>query len=211
MPNRIAISLLLGLVTFSVGAEINTAEWTLVKDENNIQVYTQEVGDSDIVRAKAIAIIPAPLHELKAILDDYNHRQEWIPYLRKSSLLKINDENSRIEYSHFYAPWPVSDRDFVYNVRIQTRTSTEIQYEMRSIESEMMPEQKDRIRAELIHGRYRLEQISESETRVEVLYHADPGGWLPGWLVNRIQRALPYRILLNLGEKVQRPGAVSKQ
>lgn len=182
----------------AVEADVEKPEWQLVRDENEIQVYTLDFEESEIIKAKAIAIIDAPLSEIQRTLEDFNHRHKWVPYLRQSRLVETINENQRIEYSHFRAPWPASDRDFVYQVKLLDRSKTTIRYEMKSVVTAGVPEQEGIIRAELFESAYSLTAIEDSKTRVELIYHADPKGWLPNWLVNIIQVALPYRILSNL-------------
>jgi len=72
--------------------------WQLVADENNIQVYVLNTDHSDIVKAKVKSRIAAPLHEIKKIIDDIDHRHEWIPYLKISKALSEYKHNKRIEY-----------------------------------------------------------------------------------------------------------------
>ncbi len=198
MMSRASLIPLLFLLTTAVYAEKDESEWQQVRDENEIQVYTLDMQASEIIKAKAIAIIDAPLNEIQQLLEDFAQRHEWVPYLKQSQLVEAIDENQRIEYSHFRAPWPASDRDFVYRVKLLHRSETMIHYQMTSVRSAKVPEQEGMIRAELIESAYRLSAIDERTTRVELIYHADPKGWLPNWLVNMIQVALPYRVLSNL-------------
>jgi hypothetical protein len=63
-----------------------------------------------------------------------------------------------------------------------------------------MPEQKGMVRAQLIESYYTLTALNKQQTNVELVFHADPKGWVPIWIVNIIQRVLPYMILKNLKE-----------
>lgn len=188
------------LVTSVVHAE--RANWQLVRDDNGIKVYTYDSEHSDILKAKASAVINAPLEIIKSILDDIDNRHRWVPYLQKSVLLQTLEDKSRIEYSVFYAPWPAFDRDFVYRLNIVDESENYIYYEMSSVISPLMEEQPWLVRAELFESAYTLSRLSEGRTRLEVVYHADPKGWLPSWIVNIIQKRLPYKIVVNLREEV---------
>jgi len=172
--------------------------WKLVTDENNIQVYVLNTGHSDIVKSKAQSNIKAPLQKIKAILDDINHRHEWVPYLKISKALSKYENNKRIEYSHFKAPWPASDRDFVYEIELVSETKNKLIYKMASVESALMPVDENKIRADLFETIYTLAVIDEQTTAVSLTFHADPKGWLPNWIKNIIQRVLPFKILENL-------------
>ena len=110
-------------IVLAVNAEPN---WQLIKDENGIKVYIFETKDSDIVKAKTQTIINSPIAVVRSTLDDIEHRHEWIPFLIESTALSEYKNNKRIEYSHFYGPWPASDRDFVYQIELISETDQQL-------------------------------------------------------------------------------------
>ena len=69
---------------------------------------------------------------------------------------------------------------------------------MKSEDSPLLPVDDDMIRADLIESMYTLTSLTEQQTQVELIFHADPKGWLPVWIINIIQKTLPYMILRNL-------------
>lgn len=176
----------------------NRLAWELVRDENNIQVYTVESGSSEIIKAKAVAVISSPLDDIKQILDNVEQRHEWVPYLLRSRIVETRSEVENIEYALFAAPWPASDRDFIYSVQVREYSPAHLLYVMKSIEMASVPENNSIVRAELFESIYSLTAIEKNTTKVEVIFHTDPKGWLPGWIVNIIQKALPYKIMKNL-------------
>ena len=74
---------------------------------------------------------------------------------------------------------------------------------MHSVDSSLMPINEDKIRADLFETIYTLSVIDENTTAVELIYHADPKGWIPNWIINIMQRVLPYKILNNLKTKLE--------
>ncbi len=184
-------------------AEKNTYEWQLEKDADDIKVYVIAVENTDIIKSKSVATIHFPIEKIKEILDDIEHRHEWVPFLKASSVLKQNSGNKKIEYSIFSAPWPVSDRDFVYSLQRTVSTGEQQIYEMKSVKNSTMPENNNRVRGEIFESKYILTAINNNATRVELIYHADPKGWLPNWIINIIQKVLPYKILKNLRARLR--------
>ena len=179
--------------------------WRQVKQSNGIEVYVQAVKGSDIIRAKVRARIPAALKQVQAILDDVAHRSDWVPYLQTSRILHQQGPGDAVEYSHFAAPWPASDRDFVYHISKIHDDDMRVEYRMESVVGAQMPEQPGIVRAELIESRYSLIALDDRHTSVELIFHADPRGWLPAWIVNIIQKILPYRIVKNLQARAANP------
>lgn len=182
------------------------AKWIKIKDENGIQVYSIAMQDTAIVKARAVAIINAPLKNIQQLVDNLKQRPQWVPYLKYSKIIEKISPTEHIEYSLFSAPWPASNRDFVYRVqRLQQPLDDQLQlsFRMHSIDHQAMPLQPGLIRGEIFSSEYRLTQISAGQTRVELIYHADPRGWLPDWIVNIIQRAFPFRMMQKLKQQLE--------
>lgn len=177
--------------------------WEKVNEKHGIQVFTQPVKDSPILRVKTVTVMQAPLPRIRAILDQVEQRPRWFPYLEACRVLQTVDSRQRIEYSLFSAPWPASDRDFVYRVTTLEDGPQRITYRMVSEPHSMMPEHPARVRAQLMESVYSLTTQDDEHTQVELIFYADPQGWLPDWIINIIQRVLPYLILRNLAETAE--------
>lgn len=179
-------------------ADAEEINWQLIKYKDGIKVYIIDTEYSDIVKSKTTTLVKAPLNKVKATLDDIDARHEWIPFLVKSKALSEYKNNKRIEYSHFSAPWPASDRYFVYEIELFYGSDKQLIYKMISVESSLKGEDNNKIRGTLYESSYTLTPLDKETTAVELVYHADPKGWLPTWIINIIQRVLPYKILRNL-------------
>ena len=177
--------------------ELNST-WQKVKEENGVIVYSHEIEGRDIVKAKVEVLIDVGMEKIKSILDDVSCRRDWVPYLVESRVLKKYSEDEKLEYSLFGAPWPASDRDFVYYRQLLHKDATKIVFTMTFKESELMPQQDGVVRADLIESQYTLTALSSKQTKVELIFYADPKGWLADWIVNIIQEALPFMMLRNL-------------
>lgn len=183
------------------------AGWRQVKQEQGIRVCAIAVPGSEILKVKAQVSIAVDMSVVQEILDDVKHRKDWIPYLRESRVLTPWRNHVRLEYSLFSAPWPASDRGFVYRLKLVSSAPGRRVYHMASVSSPLMPVQDGLVRAELIQSTYTLSAIAPASTYVELVFHADPKGWLPNWIINIIQEILPYRILHNLRERAGHSGA----
>lgn len=173
-------------------------KWQLVKDEEGIKVYKYESADSEIIKAKSIIQINSTITAVEKVLNNIEYRHKWIPYLEKSRLIEKKSETESIEYSLFSAPWPATDRDFVYSLEQITNLSQNKVYRMKSVNSKLMHETKTSIRAELYESVYTITAIEDDVTQVELTFHANLKGWLPNWISNIIQKSVPYKTLYNL-------------
>ncbi|MDH5471982.1 MAG: START domain-containing protein [Gammaproteobacteria bacterium] len=199
------LSICLALIFFNASQASNLTDspaWTLVKDKQGIQVFTHKTTDRDILKVKTQITINADIHQIQAILNDISHRKNWIPYLNNSTIIYSFSATEKLEHAHFSAPWPASDRDFVYRIRLLHEDKNKLIYYMTSEDSPLLPVHNDIIRAKLIESRYTLSALNEQQTQVELIFHADPKGWLPVWIINIIQKTLPYLILRNLRDQL---------
>jgi hypothetical protein len=57
-----------------------------------------------------------------------------------------------------------------------------------------------------LRGHWKLRQVSADTSELEYQVQADPGGALPKWLVNWVNRKLPFHTIKNLRKQVKRPG-----
>ena len=176
-------------------------QWKKVRDKNNIVIFTSETDKSDIIRVKTRVIIDASLKHIQQILDNAPMRNQWVPYLAQSRIIHRFSDNERLEYSRFSAPWPASDRDFVYRMTLLHQNDDKISYSMVSEIHALIPEKTGIVRADLIESVYTLTALDAQKTQVELIFLADPKGWLPVWIINIIQKALPYLMLKNLKEQ----------
>jgi len=207
MKKIILTCLSINLFLYTALAGPSEPKWELVKDENGIKVFVFETNESEIVKAKTNIVINAPIQRVKEVLDDIDHRHEWIPFLKISKALSEYKNNKRIEYSHFSAPWPASDRDFVYQIELINSSANKLVYKMFSVESDLKLNDNSYIRADLFESIYTLESVDNETTAVELIFHADPKGWLPNWITNIIQRVLPFKILRNLRNRLNNENA----
>ena len=190
-------------------AETMEPSWEKIREEQGIVVYLQKIEGSDVVRVKTQVVIEAGIEAIQAFIEDISKRKTWVPFLSEARVLKEYSPTERLEYTLFEAPWPASDRDFVYRRKLTYMDENKIVMEMRVEESELMPEQDGIVRAEMIESRYTLGAICNNKTKAELIFYADPKGWLPNWIINKIQQALPYRMLRNLKAQVEKANRIS--
>jgi len=180
-----------------------SADWIQVTDKEGIQIYTQGVTGSPLVIAKGIITIEAKPEAILRVLDNNSNHPKWVPYLQESRQLQTISDTERLEYNLFNAPWPASNRDFVFRVKaISSSHKNSLLYSMKSEVNPLMPVQENRVRGILHESTFKLTLLSSGNTKIELLFQADPQGWIPNWIVNIVQKAWPYKVLKGLRKQV---------
>ena len=153
--------------------------------------------------AKGLVTVDASPDAIVRVLDDNAGHVQWLPYLLESRRVEAIDDKERLEYNLFDAPWPASNRDFVFRVTAYPDAkSGDILFIMKSEPSPLLPEQDGIVRGILLESTFRLIKLAPGKTKIELLFQADPKGWIPLWIVNIVQRAWPYRVLKGLQKQV---------
>lgn len=180
-----------------------SAEWKLLKDKDNIQVYSRDVKDSAYDEFKGIAIIEASLAATLGVLDDVVACPEWISYCASSILLDHNGYDERHVYQQNDLPFPAANRDVVTKVKITHNPITGIVTIKMTSTPDYYPRSKQTriIRSD---GFFQLSPVSAGNTRVIWQHHVEPGGVLPAFLANSMIVNLPFKSLQAMRLLVQK-------
>ena len=170
--------------------------------DDGIEGFSQEVPGSDLFGFKGVGEIESSVATIFCVITDPSHEDQWVFMLNENKVLKENGPFYRIEHHIYGLPWPVSNRDFVFE--IQAKTIDEkgtVLVTMQSIDYAGMPEPQG-VRGRIVSSRFLLEPVAPNRTKVTVEIFADPAGILPGWVVYLVQRQWPYKTLTGLRKQV---------
>ncbi len=184
---------------------LSAQDWDLKKDKNGIRVYTKSVSGSNFKAFKGETVLDAGLSQVIAVIKDVEAYAEWMPSSKRSEELHHPSEVHQIYYLSTKAPWPVSDRDGVYECRIQhdhnTRTTT---VRIKAL-PDYVPEKDNHVRITRTDGFWRLTDLGDGRTEVHYEVLAEPGGNIPAWLAQAKVVSVPYETLLGMKERVKLP------
>ncbi len=187
---------------------ISAAEpsWEKLKEEQGITVYGRPVAGSDLKEFRAEALIDATMEVVNNVLCDVPTLKDWMPNTLSAELLYLRGFEYAVMYQEMQSPWPVANRDFLYEIFI-TRTPDSIIREVRAIDHGKYPRYAPRrgiVRVTSMEGGWRLLRRGKSTFAV---YHmkSNPGGSLPAWVANGASRDLPFKVMLGLRARVRDP------
>ncbi|MDA9563322.1 START domain-containing protein [Flavobacteriales bacterium] len=132
------------------------------------------------------------MDEIAKAVSDPAALMKWVERMAEDILIEGNpDEGRWLSYEAYDLVWPVSNRDYVFQQTLvksvhqeKNRTTVKVS----SIEHPDYPEKSDRVRGILPTCVFTLDEVSENETHLEVMVQVDPGGSIPGFIKNMIQK-----------------------
>ena len=183
----------------------NDTKWELQKDEDNIQVYFKDVENSDVQAFMGKMKMNASVSSIVKVMQDDDTCVDWVQGC--ISARGVNEATFReaIQYGINHLPWPADDRDYV-NI-VSTRDNTETGEIIISLEAVTghVPLLENNVRLTEMTIRYYLLPTSDNTTEVIWVQHTEPGGNIPGWLVNMLLLDIPFYSLTRLEAVAQKP------
>ena len=138
--------------------------------------YIKGVGD--------MAFPPQTIYELT---QDYGRKKQWDQMFLEGRIVHVFNEHSKVLYEQFSAPWPVSNRDFVFATYAQSAADLIVSAGF-SVEHPSVPPVKGPVRAHMEIGGFVFRALGNGQTRVTYTLFMDPKGSIPQMVVNSTQK-----------------------
>ena len=178
------------------------AEWTVVANEQQVEVSQQPVDGRGMPMFRGIGEVAATPDEIREVLEDVDSHAQWMPDVRESRLVRETGEQITV-YRRSAAPWPVSDRDVVVRSHTEViQPGVEIHALFEGVADPDVPELSGVVRMPHLIGHWKVRAIAPDRSLVEYQVDADPGGSLPGWLAASASKDNPIRTIVGLRERV---------
>jgi ribosome-associated toxin RatA of RatAB toxin-antitoxin module len=169
----------------------------LKKDANGIKIYTRDYPDSPVKEFLAITSCNSSLETVIAVLEDIAAYPEWFRNCKSVRTLKRPNDSTIANYVEISFPWPLSNRDGIWEATTVINNESTYISEIRS-RPELVPEEKGIVRMHLAQGNWKLEKLNNRQTKISQQFIADPAGSIPGWVVNLFLVDGPYDSFMNL-------------
>ena len=176
---------------------------TLRKDRDSIRVYTCHNEGSKFKLIKAEFTVEASMSQLVAIFLDAEFYTQWQYNTIKAKLVKKINDHEIIYYSEIAAPWPVSNRDMVSQLKVEQDARTkEVVITAKGI-PDYLPAKKGIVRVPMSQSKWTINKAGPNKLKVAYVIQIDPGGAVPAWMVNLVCADAPYQSFKNLRQKVK--------
>jgi hypothetical protein len=157
--------------------------WESLKPKKGVSGFQKsQEGNLNLVKAEGLIEFP-PEQVLSFMLDS---SYKWDETLEESKVLHEFSPDLFIMYERYKCPWPVSDRDFVYGMKIVKREEA-LYIIAKSIETSH-PQISGVVRGEIITSGYVLKRTELNYTQITYLVSLDPKGSIPKMVVRSLNK-----------------------
>ena len=179
------------LVWFAVLAGVG--DWAPARKVDGVAVERAHTA-SGIDAHRASVEVCTDLDGLSEFISDTSRFSEWIPDVKQSRLIE-QDDASAVVYLRNSAPWPLKDRDMVYQLTDAGHPADGLRIEMTSL-PERVPLEDDAVRVSTAEGEWVLD-AHEGMVQVTYALYLDPGP-APKFMANRRLATTLGKTLANL-------------
>jgi len=173
-------------------------EWELEKSGKGITVYTREIPETKFKEFKAEIVINANIEALIEALQRVEDHPEWMSHISFTAVL--NEDPEILQYN-MNLPFPFKDRYVVMSSKAEPGLGS---HRINLEYSDHTPKDVgDMVEIEYVKGYWLFTVIDDHTTAVYYQFVSDPGGNMPGWLVNTFIVKNPYETLGNLRDRLE--------
>ncbi len=182
--------------------------WKVISTTDGIVVSRRDVPDMPIHSFRGEAVVDVSIAHMVAVQRDPNKAREWVDLLHEIDHRMVSDTVAHI-YMRYALSWPLQDRDYVAERAVSVDPDEKIyRISYRSLSDPQWPLRDCCVRA-TIHGTYwQYSALADGRTRIEVEVLTDPGGSVPRWLVNWVQKSWPYHSITRLTNRASQPDII---
>ncbi|NOZ45924.1 MAG: hypothetical protein GXO79_03990 [Chlorobi bacterium] len=175
---------------------INT--WRLVRNENNISVYSRKSQYSDIKEIKVSAKVNASINDILKVIQDVTTYTQWVYLCTEAKTLKQIGHNEQIYYTVTNSPWPVQNRDAVIHGKtVFNKQTNEVIITSESYNN-FFDKKEEYVRVKYVFGQWKLKLIKDDLVQLEYYIQINPGGDIPAWLINYSLQYGPFYTVSSL-------------
>ena len=175
--------LLIVLLNISI-AVFGQSKWQLVKDDNGTKVYVRRQPLEKFKEVRAIFELDATEEQLVSVLQDVPHHNIWSDGTKRTDVINRKGKDTTIYYSEVGLPWPFANRDLVIELTFRKDTVNNLLHIQAKSIPGVVPRYPDLVRVPYSLATWDVTPMPDKKLRIEYILSTDPGGAIPGWLVN---------------------------
>ncbi|MCB0689447.1 MAG: hypothetical protein KDC53_23070 [Saprospiraceae bacterium] len=174
------------------------SEWRQVIDKNNVQVYLHECHQQNVRAFRAVTSISLPIDSVEVLFDAVEEYPSWQQNVKEAKVVHRASDSRYHFYTRNHQGWPSKDRDLIWAVEKKWDSNTASLVYDQVCSTNTLPDKGNSGIASQAFVTWRLQPVSETETRISYNFTIQQGGRIPNWLLSMLTADEPYKTLSNL-------------
>lgn len=192
------------LMLFYAGLVSAESSWQPVHQAakpGDVSTWVRPVASSPIHEFKGEVEVRSGLLDVFALVMDVEDFPAWIYQCEEAR--RLPTPAGDMHWLKIKGIWPASDRDAVVRTTLEQESHTLSVSIYSAAVPDAHPRQQGMVRIPRLESVFLLQPLSERRTRITLQTYVDPGGYIPGWLANRVARRAPLQTLTALRERIR--------
>ena len=187
---------------FLVGNAVGDDSWKLIKEKEGIKVFENKKVKSGWTSFLAVGFFKKRLKEIVEVLLDFDNKHFWAPRNEFSKVFKKLKNGNYLVLEHYTAPWPIDDREFLFEGYVKKKSDKEVL--IKAWSNTTYPyKNEDVVIAFAKHVDIIVEELAEKMCKVTFSVSGNLGGWLPNWIKSFVRTKWPIQFFEGLGKELQ--------
>lgn len=190
--------ILSGFLLLGFNESVKT-DWKLRKEDSGVKIFTRNIEGSPFEEFRGVVTISnTTLTGVLDIIMDVKNYPKNFPNCGSAKVLVQKSKYDDIHYVTIDAPWPVADRDAIYEASTLFSDNGKRAQVKLTPRGDFKEENKNYIRVHNGTGFWDLEEVAPNTIQVVYQFHADPAGEIPAWVANSVIVMNPLKTLESL-------------
>jgi hypothetical protein len=183
-----------------------TNQWTLVKNDqrHGLKTFAKQEDGKRFRSFKVEAILDGDMASFVRMITGFEDYKKWSWQVLESKILKKVSPTEYYFYVTHDAPYGVPDRDIILHMVIEPQTPSRpfLSVKFNAV-PDYMPERPPFVRMLAEDMSAKVTPLPNGKLQVINEGYVDPGGAMPSWSINFVQRNAPYSTLLGMSRRLQ--------
>jgi len=178
--------------------------WELIDEGNGVKIYSkkEEKGKKGWTSFKAVGFYESNLRDIVEVLLDFDNKHSWAPQNKSSKVLKRLKNGNYLVLEHYKAPWPVDNREFLFEGYVKKNSDKEVLIHAWS-NTTYPYKNDDVVIAFADYVDLTIEEIVKGKKcKVTFSVSGNLGGWIPNWVKKLVRTKWPFEFFEGLGEEL---------
>lgn len=183
-----------------------TNQWTMVKNDqrHNLKTFAKQEDGKRFRSFKVEAMLDGDMASFVRMITDFESYKKWSWQVLDSKLLKKVSPTEYYFYVTHDAPYGVPDRDIILRMIIEPQTPSRPYLTVKfNAVPDYMPEKPPFVRMLAEDMSAKITPMPNGKLHVINEGYVDPGGAMPSWSINFVQRNAPYATLLGMSRRLK--------